>query len=302
MVTSVSIPSYYGFEEYISNGGSCQNKGYELGIFGKILNGDLKWEIDANFSQYENEVLHLENDRSITSFTGGEKINQVGFPMGQFYGYRSLGVFIDQENADQADLTDNVGRKFNAGDIHFDDLDGNGVIDEKDKTIIGNPHPESVMGWNNHLSYRGISLDFFIYCVKGVDVFNYLRSQLEGMSGVENQSTAVYNRWIIEGQETNIPGASFGDPMGNNRFSSRWIEDASYIRLKSITLSYTYPRKLAFVKELNVYVTGTNLITWTKYLGYDPEFSYADGVLGQGIDYGKFPQTRSMVVGLKIGL
>jgi hypothetical protein len=90
--------------------------------------------------------------------------------------------------------------------------------------------------------------------------------------------------------------------MENNRFSSRWIEDGSYIRLKSITLSYTFPGKLAFINELNIFFTGTNLITSTGYLGYDPEFSYADGILGQGIDYGKIPQPRTMIVGIKLGL
>ncbi|MCK4992540.1 MAG: hypothetical protein KAS29_18710, partial [Bacteroidales bacterium] len=99
-----------------------------------------------------------------------------------------------------------------------------------------------------------------------------------------------------------IPSASFGDPMGNNRFSNRWIEDGTYIRLRNITLSYTFRRKLGFINSLNIYLTGSNLVTVTRYLGYDPEFSYMDGVLGQGIDYGKIPQPRSVVVGLKMGL
>ncbi len=99
------------------------------------------------------------------------------------------------------------------------------------------------------------------------------------MTGVDNQTTAIYNRWATEGQQTDIPRASFGDPMGNNRFSSRWIEDGSYIRLKHVTISYTFQQKLAFIKNLNIYLTGTNLVTLTNYLGYDPEFSYADGVL-----------------------
>jgi hypothetical protein len=90
--------------------------------------------------------------------------------------------------------------------------------------------------------------------------------------------------------------------MGNNRFSSRWIEDGSYIRLKHVTLSYTFKNRMAFVKSLNIFVTGSNLVTITKYLGYDPEFSYMDGVLGQGINYGKIPQPRSVMIGLKVGL
>jgi len=302
MITTTSLPAYYGFDTYISNGGSSQNNGFEINIYGKLIDRTFKWELSGNFSQYKNEVLELENDQIITSFRGGEKITKAGYPMGMFYGYQSLGVFSTQEQADQANLRDKSGRRFNAGDIHFGDLDHNGVIDEQDKTIIGNPHPDYTLGLSNSLSYKGFTLNMFVSYVKDFDAFNYLRSQIESMSGVENQSTAVYNRWITDGQNTIIPRASFGDPMGNTRFSNRWIEDGSFVRLKSITLSYTFPRKLSFINELNIYFTGTNLITSTRYLGYDPEFSYLDGVLGQGIDYGKIPQPRSMVIGLKMGL
>jgi len=302
MIITTSIPAYYGFDEYISNGGSCQNNGFEFSLYSKLINKKFQWEITANVSHYKNEVLELENDQIITSFLGGEKITKVGHPMGLFYGYQSLGVFSTQEEADQTNLLDKAGRKFNAGDIHFADLDTNGIIDEQDKTIIGDPHPDYTLGFSNNFSYKGFSLNVLVYYVKGVDAFNYIRSQIESMSGIENQSTAVYNRWITDGQKTGIPRASYGDPMGNNRFSNRWIEDASFVRLKSITLSYTYPGKLGFINDLTVYFTGMNLFTSTRYLGYDPEFSYADGLLGQGIDYGKIPQPRSMVIGLKIGL
>jgi len=302
MITTSSLPSYYGFNTYVSNGGTSQNNGFEFNIFVKLIDKAFTWEIDGNYSQYKNKVLSLDNDQIIISFRGGEKISKAGNPMGMFYGYESKGVFITQEEADQARLSDKSGRRFNAGDIHFRDLDNNGIIDEKDKTIIGNPHPDFTLGLSNNFSFRGFSLNLFVYYVDDADVFNYLRSQMESMAGVQNQSTAVYNRWITDGQETAIPRASYGDPMGNSRFSNRWIENGSYVRLKSITLSYTFPRKMSFVNALNIYVTGTNLITSTRYLGYDPEFSYLDGVLGQGIDYGKIPQPRSMVIGFKMGL
>ena len=302
MITYVSLPTYYGYESYASNGGSCQNTGFEVSIYGKLINRTFKWEADARISKYDNKIITLENNEVITTFTGGEKITRAGDPMGLFYGYRAEGVFDSQQQADEANLFDKSGRMFNAGDIRFADLDGNGIIDEQDKTIIGNPHPDIVAGLYNKFSYKGWALSLFVQGVNGVDVFNYIRSQAESMTGVENQTTAIYNRWTTNGQQTNIPRASYGDPMGNNRFSTRWIEDGSYIRLKYVTISYTFPGKLAFIENLNVYITAANLVTWTKYLGYDPEFSYADGVLGQGIDYGKIPQPRSMVIGLKVGL
>jgi TonB-linked SusC/RagA family outer membrane protein len=302
MVTYVSLPTYYGYESYASNGGSCRNAGYEFNIYGKPVNRNFKWEANASFSKYENKVVTLENDELITSFRGGEKISRAGDPMGLFYGYQAEGVFETQQQADAANLLDKSGRRFNAGDMRFTDRDGNGIIDEQDKTIIGNPHPEFIAGLYNRFSYKGLALSLFVQGVYGLDIFNYIRSQTESMEGVENQTTAIYNRWATEGQQTDIPRASFGDPMGNNRFSSRWIEDGSYFRLKHVTISYTFQRKLAFIENLNIYITGTNLVTWTKYLGYDPEFSYADGTLGQGIDYGKIPQPRSIVIGLKMGL
>ena len=302
MIISASLPSYYGFGDYITNGGSCRNKGAEYRIYSKLTDRTFKWEINANFSQYINEVLELENDQVINSFLGGENITRKGSPMGLFYGYRSLGVFSTQAEADQANLVDKAGRRFNAGDIHFSDLDGNGRIDELDKTIIGDPHADFTLGFSNTFTYKGISLGFMLYWVQGPDVFNYLRSRTESMSGIENQSTAVYNRWITDGQTTDVPRASYGDPLGNNRFSSRWIEDGSFLRLRNITVSYTYPRKLAFINDLNLYITGVNLVTFSRYLGYDPEFSYTDGIIGQGIDYGKIPQARSVIIGLKIGL
>lgn len=302
MITYRELPVYYGFESYILNGGSCQNKGMEYSIYWRVIDRDFKWEIDANFFTYRNEILSLESDQIINGFRGGEKISMVGQAMGLFYGYEYLGVFGSQDEAELANLVDKAGRSFNAGDAHFNDRDENGVIDELDKTIIGDPHPSFATGIYNRLSYKGFSLGFMITYSGGMDVFNYIRSQMESMSGYDNQSTAIYNRWQTEGQQTAIPKASYGDPMGNNRFSSRWIEDGSYVRLKNITLSYTFKTNISFINNLNIFLTGSNLITYTNYLGYDPEFSYMDGTLGQGIDYGKIPQPKSIIIGLKMGL
>ena len=122
------------------------------------------------------------------------------------------------------------------------------------------------------------------------------------MSGYQNQSAAVYNRWVKDGQETSMPRSAYGDPLGNARFSNRWLEDGSFIRLNNVILSYEYPGKLLFIRNMNIYFTANNLVTWSKYLGLDPEFTYIDSALGQGIDYGKMPQPRSVVLGIKLGL
>ncbi|MFO7932667.1 MAG: SusC/RagA family TonB-linked outer membrane protein [Bacteroidales bacterium] len=302
MISFFSLPAYYGYDSYMNNSGSCRNSGFEFSLYSKVINRTLLWEIDAHFSTYRNKVLFLEGNRIITSFEGGEKISMAGEPMGLFYGYESLGVFQSQQEADGANLADKAGRSFNAGDIHFADIDGNGIIDELDRTVIGDPHPDWVAGVHNRFSYRGVSLGIMVTWVRGADVFNYIRSRLESMEGYDNQATSILGRWQTGGQETDMPGASFGDPMGNNRFSSRWIEDGSFLRLKQATLSYNFQRKLAFINDLNIFLTATNLFTFTRYKGYDPEFSYMDGVLGQGIDYGTIPQPRSVIIGCKIGL
>jgi hypothetical protein len=161
MITYIDLPAYYGYDKFISNGGECVNKGYDLRAYWRILNGDFKWEIDLNYSKYSNEITRLDNDLIITSFEGGEKISQVGQPFGMFYGYRSLGVFTTQEEADEAKLTDKAGRRFNAGDIHFQDMDGNYIINERDRTIIGNPHPDFTAGYDNRTLPLGPSLSSY---------------------------------------------------------------------------------------------------------------------------------------------
>ena len=141
-----------------------------------------------------------------------------------------------------------------------------------------------------------------IQIVSGNEVFNYLRYQNEKMTDLSNQSTTVLNRWFYDGQETDVPRPAWNDPMGNASFSTRWIEDGSYLRLKNITLSYRIPRKFLVFRNFEIYLTGTNLFTNHHYLGYDPEFSYSYNTMEQGIDYGLMPHTRKILIGIKVGL
>jgi hypothetical protein len=141
----------------------------------------------------------------------------------------------------------------------------------------------------------------FNYSV-GNDIYNYMRSQLEGGSRFMNQTTNLTQRWQAEGNVTEVPKITFQDPMGNSRFSDRWIEDGSYLKLKSITLSYNLPMNTSFLQGLEFWVQGNNLFTITKYLGSDPEVSITNSVIGQGIDYGKVGSSRSVVFGVKVKL
>ena len=141
----------------------------------------------------------------------------------------------------------------------------------------------------------------FNYSV-GNDVYNYMRAQLEGGNRFMNQTTAMVNRWQVEGQQAIMPRATFQDPMGNSRFSDRWIEDGSYLKLKSVTLSYDLPMTSEYLQGIQFWVQGNNLLTLTKYLGTDPESAMTSSVIGQGIDLGRLPQSTSIVAGVKINL
>ena len=228
-----------------------------------------------------------------------------------FYGYKALGVFKSTEEAMAAGTTDPKGlyflddngidrHYFEAGDMHFADLNNDGQITDADRTIIGDPNPDLYGNIFTTLAWKNLRLDVCFNYSLGNDVYNYMRAQLEGGSRFMNQSTALVRRWQVEGQTTDIPRITFQDPMGNSRFSDRWIEDGSYLRLKTVTLSYDLPLKSEYIQGLQFWVQGNNLLTFTKYLGTDPEFTMTSSVIGQGIDLGRLGQSRSIVAGVKI--
>jgi hypothetical protein len=221
-----------------------------------------------------------------------------------FYGHIAQGVYstdpapggLRKKNADGSFSY------FKAGDVRFLDINRDNIIDDNDRTIIGIPTPDIFGSVNTRLEYRRFTLDALFTFSQGNDVFNYLRYKLESASGVENQLNSVVNRWRVQGQVTDMPKATYGDPMGNNRFSTRWIEDGSYFRLRSASVSYAIPVKEKFVKNASVYITGTNLFTLTRYSGYDPEFSSSSSLFTQGTDAGLDPLFRSFILGARIGL
>lgn len=308
-----------GFKNIWSNDGKLKNTGYELGLNIKVLNlRNFQWELGGNLGHYKNEIVALPKlsnspDGSyITEIPGGGSIRtQVGEAAGVFWGYKTNGVYADDIEASNAfineagvsDYMKNAnGRKYQAGDMRFVDMNNDGVINDSDKQIIGDPNPDFYGNIASKFKYKQFSLDVLFTYSYGNDVYNYLRSQLESGSGFYNQTTAMVNRWTVPGQITSIPQAAYGDPVGNNVFSDRWIEDGSYLRLKALTLSYDIPFRLAFLQGITVWASANNVWTWTKYLGSDPEFSMNNSVLMQGIDNGLTPQGRSYHLGVKINL
>jgi TonB-linked SusC/RagA family outer membrane protein len=300
-----------GKDTYWANEGKLQNSGYELSANVKALVlKDFQWEIGGSLSHYKNKILELPDGAYTTSILGGEIRTQVGQPAGLFYGYKTEGVLATTQEAIEADLkvanATGLGyTAFAAGDIRFADLyqeDGAGIINDNDRTIIGDPNPDFTGSFNTRFAYKHFSLNALFSYSYGNDVYNYVRSQVETGANLYNQSAAMQNRWISEGQQTSVPRMTYDDPMGNNRFSDRWIEDGSYLRFKTLTLAYEVPVNWIFLSGFTVWASANNLWTYSKYLGADPEFSISNSILYQGIDAGLLSQGRSYFIGLKLSL
>ena len=304
---------YIGYEFRPTNGASMFNKGYEISVNARVIKTrDVKWDVGGNISHYSNEMLSVVGGSLVNEIPGGEVITSVGNPLNAFYGLQAEGVYETSEAANEAGLINDRGIPYGAGDMRYKDISGpngtpDGAINKFDKTIIGNPNPDFFGGVYSTLKYKKWSLDLLFSYTLGNDVFNYLRYQTEKMTDLSNQSSATLNRWQHEGQVTEVPRALWDDYMGNAYFSSRWIEDGSYIKLSNATLAYTVPEGftlwgLDMFRSAKVYVTGTNLFTLTKYLGYNPEFSNSYNPILQGVDYGQVPVSSSFIVGIKLGL
>lgn len=307
LLVSKQLPEEFGIGYYYTNNGRLGNRGFDISLHGRVIDHrDWKFYVGAMLGHYKNEVKRLAGNNFTTSVLGGEVLTAVGHPLGVFYGYQTQGVFATQEEANAAgiSLTDATGKSkaFAAGDIHFVDTDGNKVIDEHDKQIIGNPNPDIYGNFNFDLSWRRIKMGAVFTYSYGNDAFNALRASLESGSSLHNQTKNIVKRWMADGQQTSVPRAIYADPMGNARFSDRWIEDASFLRLRQLSLSYELPKMGPFLNGSTMWLAIDNVFTVSKYLGPDPEFSYGGQTLYQGVDAGLIPSTRSFHIGLRLNL
>lgn len=304
-----------GLENNWVNGGSLENKGYNITVNGHIIaTRNWNWELGASVGHYKNKLTALPDGQDYVDAEvyGATIRSQIGQPVNLFYGYKTEAtasgthVYATSEEA-KADGLYILGENgidktyFGAGDVKFAD-NGDKEINKADMQIIGDPNPDIYGNIFTSLSYKRIRLDVNFNYSLGNDAYNYLRSQLEGGSRFMNQSITMVNRWSYEGQKTDMPTATWEDPMGNARFSDRWIEDASYLRLKSITLSYELPINNTFIHGLTFWGQANNVFTVSKYLGADPDFSMSNSVLEQGIDRGLLANSRNFMLGIKINL
>lgn len=288
LLMDVPLGPTASFSHIYRNEGEMENKGVEFGVNSKNLVGNFKWDTDFNISFNKNKVKKFDTRQSYfyAQSTTGEYITKLstGKPLGMFWGYISDGVNPE------------------TGDIIYRDIDKSGTITPADKTYIGDPNPDFTFGLTNNFSYKGFNLNVFFQGSVGNDIYNLSRMETEGMYDAKNQSTAVLGRWKIPGQITDMPRAVASKE--NLKTSSRFVEDGSFLRLKSLTLSYNVTGKL--LKKWNIgrlqpYFTAQNLLTFTKYKGFDPEVNQWGGsALVQGLDWGTYPQTKSYVFGINV--
>lgn len=298
-----------GLAENWTNSGKLRNSGFDFSADVKVINDkNWKWEVGMSMGHYKNKLTDLGNGKTqqLTSLYGATIISEVGSPIAQFYGFRTNGVYATEAEAkaDGKVFLDNTGKQiaFQAGDMKFQDTNGDGIISDDDRVVIGNPNPDIYGNIRSHLNWKRFTLDMaFTYSI-GNDIYNYQRSILESGKYFYNQTTTMNSRWTTEGQETNVPRLSYMDPHGNSRFSDRWIEDGSYLKLSNITLSYAIPINSTFIQGVTVWGAVNNVFTITKYLGSDPDCTAAGNALYQGIDRGLLGKSRSFAMGVKVNL
>lgn len=280
-----------GFSSITTNIGKLENKGIEISLNTvNISQNKFEWSTRFNFSHNKNEILSLYKDQNLLDLDRySPSAVIVGQPISVFYGFNSLGVDPS------------------TGDLVFEDVDGNGVINSDDRKVIGDPNPMFTGGLTNMIKYGPFDLSFFIQFSYGNDIFNATRIFTEAMTYAdENQSIDILRRWQNPGDVTDMPRADADNINANNRISSRFVEDGSYARLKNLTLSYTFDSSLIErigIKSARIYFSGANLLTLTDYSGMDPEVNYTgDNNLLRATDFFTYPQARTYTIGINLGL
>lgn len=290
LLLNAPLPRTTGFDNAIQNIGSLENRGFEFAANTVNIDSDLRWTSNFNFSINRNKVTNLVGQELFVGAIAGRGeagLVREGLPLGTLYGYQYGGV--DPET----------------GDAFYIDQNGESTFDPSpdDRIIIGDANPDFIYGLTNSMQYKNFSLTFFFQGSYGGDILNASRIDIEGMTDPKNQSAAVLDRWQEPGDITDIPRASWGN-TDNSRISTRFIEDASYLRLKNLTIGYELPESLISkigLRQFKIYATAENLLTFTSYSGFDPEVNaFGPSNTVQGIDYGTYPQTRSVISGINI--
>ncbi|WP_461103148.1 SusC/RagA family TonB-linked outer membrane protein [Spirosoma koreense] len=323
LILGVPIPNSIGYSNApVANIGSMKNWGYEFQAGYNYAKGDFRGNVSANIGITRNRVLSLATPTAAiyagsNADYGGSDITktETGQPIQSFYGYVTDGIFqsIDQvysapvQNRPAARDADNPAKNTSAGDIRFKDLNGDGKIDASDRTYLGSYLPKFNYGANFTANYKNFDFTLYLQGTYGNKIYNGTKVVTQGMLRLFNAGPAVLNAWTPTNTNTDVPRAVAGDPNNNSRTSDRFIEDGSYMRIKNLSIGYTIPVKAlgsltnGVVSKVRVYVSSQNLLTLTKYTGYDPEINARNGtLLRSGIDYANYPQARTLLAGLQL--
>ncbi len=305
LILYVAPPFVSGtFEAVPFNTGTLQNRGIDISLNGRVLKlKDFMWNANAVIGAYQNKVISLglsaPLDGGFARITGGSLRTVQGSPANFFFGFVTEGIFQSYaEIASHAVQTAGTDPATSTapGDIKFKDLNNDGIINNQDRANIGNANPTFTYGLTNSFVYKNLELTVFLQGSQGNKVLNFTRWYTEGGVSNGNYSNDVIGRWTAPGTSNSMPRLALNDPNGNNRVSDRFVEDASYLRIKNLRLAYTLPGKWterAKLKKTQVYVSSQNLLTITNYTGMDPE-------VGGGVDYGFYPQARTILAGITV--
>jgi TonB-linked SusC/RagA family outer membrane protein len=314
LILSVPLPPSFGYlnSSVPENIASMSNNGFELQLGYTQRRGAVQWNVSGNFSYIQNKVLKLADGvtnieaGSDADFTEAYNVTNtaVGHPIQSFYGWQTEGIF---QNA--ADVAKHATQASGTapGDLKFKDINGDGVIDNNDEVFLGSFIPKFTYALNAGASYKNFSLSVFFQGVQGNKIYNATRTATEGMIRFFNAGTRVLKAWTPSNTNTDVPRAISADPNNNARPSPRFIEDGSYLRLKNIILSYNVPTNSlqsmtkGVVSNISIYISAQNILTFTKYSGYDPEVGNhipGSSTLTNGIDYAVYPQPKSFQVGI----
>jgi TonB-linked SusC/RagA family outer membrane protein len=304
MVLPNAIGPAYGFEYRYENAGKLRTDAFDATLqLSVVRSGNFEWIVGGTLSAYNTIVESLggTDERQIEFSDGAVLLSRVGERPYSFLGYRAERVISSRVEANQLQLRTHTDLPFEAGDMLFYNANAaDRVINASDRVILGNPQPDFYGGFFTHVRHGAWSISANFTYSSGNEIYNLQRRGLESMSALNNQARTAERRWTYDGQLTDVPRATYGDPKGNARFSNRWVEDGSYVKLKNVTLSYHHPEKLWFFHDVLLYLSGDNLWTGTKYLGQDPEFAWSYDTSMLGIDQGKLPSAKALQLGIQL--
>lgn len=307
LLFDVNVPQTTGYSTSLRNIGQVENKGFELGLNAAIVQRpNVEWTTTLNLTFNKNKILSLDGRDQFTTGAGSGHhvvsntiLMKVGEPLGNFYGRKVIGIFQSDEEG-LASGQPNA----KAGDLKYADINGDGVINDDDRTVIGNGNPPMFGGMSHFLRWRNLDLSVFLQGSWGNEILNFARFDLYNLNGNNNQSTDVLNRWTPGNRDTDIPRAN--STGGQRILSSFHIEDGSYLRVKNIALGYTFHGiriQGLGIKELRVYAAAQNYLTFTRYKGFDPEVNrFGNSAVDQGMDFDGYPNAKSLLLGLNIKL